>query len=289
MLHSFFSSLAKSRNLSLFSLSFSFILWSTGTVLSTIRQVLLFCWLSIGLVVWSRLDDSFVSQILENFVHLIFRYGFWVLHIPFVRMVKFKLLALFPVDHLPYAVVSSLILFCAILQHSLIMRLSYFLRIPNSRVSWSSLTEICVTASLCRSPVLFSVFWPILATLFFWIVSIRLLISNSSSPLCKYLSFSSKVLVLVSLFFSLVRRDNKVHYTTGSSFLNYPKIWSSGRDHMICLYVKIPEKFVGLILQDRFWFVHVPFVRMDKSKFLAQFQVDHLSHPVVSSLIFPLR
>ena len=48
---------------------------------------------------------------------------------------------------------------------------------------------------------------------------------------------------------------------------------------------KIPEKFVRLILQDRFWVVHMPFVRIVKLKFLAQFPVDQLAHPVVSSLI----
>ena len=41
--HSFFNSLARSRYLSFFSLSFSFILWSAGTAKSTILQVLYFC------------------------------------------------------------------------------------------------------------------------------------------------------------------------------------------------------------------------------------------------------
>ena len=40
--HSFFNSLARSRYLSFFSLSFRFILWSTGTAKSTILQVLFF-------------------------------------------------------------------------------------------------------------------------------------------------------------------------------------------------------------------------------------------------------
>ena len=40
MFQSFFNSLARSRYLSLFSLSFSFILWSVGTAKSAIRQVL---------------------------------------------------------------------------------------------------------------------------------------------------------------------------------------------------------------------------------------------------------
>ena len=42
MFHSFFSSLAETCYLSLFSLSFSFTPWSAGTVKSTIRQVLFF-------------------------------------------------------------------------------------------------------------------------------------------------------------------------------------------------------------------------------------------------------
>ena len=43
--HSFFNSLARSRYLSLFSHSFSFILWSAGTAKSTILQIFFFfCW-----------------------------------------------------------------------------------------------------------------------------------------------------------------------------------------------------------------------------------------------------
>ena len=45
MFHSFFNSLAISRYLSLFSHSFSFILWSTGTAKSIILQIFFFCWL----------------------------------------------------------------------------------------------------------------------------------------------------------------------------------------------------------------------------------------------------
>ena len=40
--HSFFNSLARSRYLSFFSLSFRFILWSPGTAKSTILQILFF-------------------------------------------------------------------------------------------------------------------------------------------------------------------------------------------------------------------------------------------------------
>ena len=50
MFHSFFNSLARSRYLSFFSHSFSFILWSAVTTKSKILQILFFCWLLLGLV-----------------------------------------------------------------------------------------------------------------------------------------------------------------------------------------------------------------------------------------------
>ena len=39
-----------------------------------------------------------------------------------------------------------------------------------------------------------------------------------------------------------------------------------------------------LIFQDRFWVVHIQFVRIVKLKLLAQFPLDHLAHHVVSTL-----
>ena len=63
MFHSFFSSLVRSRYLSFFSLTFSFTQWSARTAKSTNRHVLFFFyWLSLGLVIWPRLGDPFVSQ-----------------------------------------------------------------------------------------------------------------------------------------------------------------------------------------------------------------------------------
>ena len=47
--HSFFNSLARSRYLSLFSHSFSFILWSAGTAKSTILQIFFFFFLLINI------------------------------------------------------------------------------------------------------------------------------------------------------------------------------------------------------------------------------------------------
>ena len=63
MFHSFFNSLARSRYLSFFSHSFSFILWSAGTAKSTILHILFFfCWLLLGLVIWPRLGDPCICQ-----------------------------------------------------------------------------------------------------------------------------------------------------------------------------------------------------------------------------------
>ena len=54
---------------------------------------------------------------------------------------------------------------------------------------------------------------------------------------------------------------------------------------MIRLYVKIPEDFILLILQEKLRVVHIRFVRMVRFKFLAQFPVDHSSDSDVLSLI----
>ena len=48
----------------------------------------------------------------------------------------------------------------------------------------------------------------------------------------------------------------------------------------------ISENVTHLIFLDRFWFVHILFVSMVKFESLALFPVDHLSHPVMPSLVF---
>ena len=86
----FFSSLARSRYLSLFSPTFSFTLWFAGTAKSTLRQVLFLSFFNVDYhLVWSSDRDYMIRlylKIQKNFVHLIFQDGFWVMHIPFVRM-----------------------------------------------------------------------------------------------------------------------------------------------------------------------------------------------------------
>ena len=77
MLHNFLSSLARPRYLYPFSLSFSFIMWPTGTAKSIIRQVLIFfCWLSLDRDVWPRLDDLFVAQNLREVLRRILQNRF---------------------------------------------------------------------------------------------------------------------------------------------------------------------------------------------------------------------
>ena len=69
MIHSFFSSLPRSRLLSLFLLSFSFTLCHPvrqSPVFS--RLFFSFCWLSQGLVIWLRLYDPLLSQNPREFI-----------------------------------------------------------------------------------------------------------------------------------------------------------------------------------------------------------------------------
>ena len=94
MFHSSLSSLARPMYLSFFSLSFSFTLWSAGTVKSTFPQVLFFV---DSFYVWSsggNLVFLLVSQVPEKFERLIFQDKFRV----------------FPVYHFPDLFMSRLIL-----------------------------------------------------------------------------------------------------------------------------------------------------------------------------------
>ena len=66
MFYSFFNFLARSRYLSFFSHSFSFILWSAGTAKLTFCKFSIFCWLLLGQVFWLRLGDPLVCQSLTG-------------------------------------------------------------------------------------------------------------------------------------------------------------------------------------------------------------------------------
>ena len=104
MFHSFFNSLARSRYFPLF---FPLILLCNlpGHQSPRFGKFSVFCWLSLGLVVWLRLSNAFESRNPREFCasRSPGRITGW--------MVKFKFLAKFTVDHLLHLVVSALILF----------------------------------------------------------------------------------------------------------------------------------------------------------------------------------
>ena len=64
-----------------------------------------------------------------------------------------------------------------------------------------------------------------------------------------------------------------------------PKHKKNGLEQVIHLYLKISENFVHLILQNEFQFMHIPFGSLAKFHFLAQFSMNHLLLPVMSSLV----
>ena len=99
-------------------LSFSF-LWFSLCGLPG-RQILFFYWLWLGLVVWQRLDDPFLSQNPKE--HYASHSLGWFLDrecTPF-SYGQIKIFAQFPVDHLLHPVVTSLLHFLRWFLHSLI-------------------------------------------------------------------------------------------------------------------------------------------------------------------------
>ena len=114
---------------------------------------------------------------------------------------------------------------------------------------------------------------------------------NSHFHVPQFFQLPRKVQVLILLFaffqfYSVVSQDSKVHdFASSLFFVDFYKVWLSGQDLVIHLYLKNPLEFVHLILQDRFWVVHIPFVCMVKFQFLAQFYMDPLAHSVMFILL----
>ena len=100
-------------------------------------------WLTLDLVVWLRLGDLFVSLNPREVDMSHFLGRILVMHIPFVHMGKFKLLAQFPVDHLSHPIMSSLII----------------MRVFHSSISWWFSSEIWVTASFQDSSQYYDRSW----------------------------------------------------------------------------------------------------------------------------------
>ena len=84
---------------------------------------------------------------------------------------------------------------------------------------------------------------------------------NATFMFLSFFQFPSKVQVLILFaflqFYSEVSPDSKFHKS-----VDY--YWSSGRVLVIGFCLKIPVKFVHLILGDKFWLLNMLFVRMVK-------------------------
>ena len=178
-------------------------------------------------------------------------------------------------------------------------------------ISWWFFIGVKVIASLHRPPGLFSVFWPSLTMLSsgcsrlvlrfptilafiprfwgllqapqLWLVSLHLQGPNMCLSfsflwfsLCGPLGRASS-LFLCDVLANVQHRDILVCEFELKScyYVHYHYVWYPGRDYVIRLCFKILQNFMCLILQDRFWFVYIPFFHMFKFQFLAQFPVMH--------------
>ena len=106
-------------------------------------------------------------------------------------------------------------------------------------------------------------------------------------PQCFNSQTRSKYLFVSLSFISTLWYAGTTKFTRWHPFL--VNTWSdplAGIWWSICLYLKIQENFMCLILQERFWFVYIPFGSMVKIQFFALFPMNHLPHPVMSCLIF---
>ena len=154
---------------------------------------------------------------------------------------------------------------------------------------WLSFTGVWALISLIKSPGLLSVFWPILimqlsglcSSSDFWIFQFFFRTHQiqwiSPSPSCSkyFFEFTGKVKIFISLFvffdFSLCGQPGQQSPFFGS--------WSA------CI-PKFPENFVRLILQDEFWFVHIPLGGMINFSLFHNYQ--WIIFPSHSSLILYL-
>ena len=138
-----------------------------------------------------------------------------------------------------------------------------FIRVFHISISWWSFTGDWVTASLLKSPGLFSVFWPSSMMLLFGWSPLGCRLPNLPAPITigiivtfmfhSFFQFSSKVEVLISLFiffqfYSVVGRDIKV---------------DSFADFIFCFFVFlliIMALFCAAIRKDSVFLLKFPFL-----------------------------
>ena len=175
MFHSFFNSLARSRYISFFSLSFSIILWLAGTAKSTIFQVLyFFCWLLLGLVFWPRLGDLCICQSHMSLCVLFSRTGKELCKYHLFVWSNLNFLHISQWITLPTPSCLVLYSFCGNLLHSLIMWLMVSSLLPHSL----HLLFCCVLS-------IFALIWLVLTALF-WAAIRRNSVSLLIFPFLKH-------------------------------------------------------------------------------------------------------
>ena len=120
-----------------------------------------------------------------------------------------------------------------------------------------------------------------------WMFSSRPLISKFSSPCINPLvnvpstpiTIGITVTFMCFIVFSVLKQGLGIYlsfcflsiFLSGLSGRQSPLFFFSptSSDRLVIrLYLKIPEEFVHLMFQDRFWVMHIPFIRMVKLKFL---------------------
>ena len=87
------------------------------------------------------------------------------------------------------------------------------------------------------------------------------------------------VFLLLFSFYVMLVQQNQLN-DKFFCFVNFSPNW------VIRLYLKAPEIFMFPISENRFWFVHIPFIGVLKLTFLAQFSMDLFPFLVMPSLVF---
>ena len=105
-----------------------------------------------------------------------------------------------------------------------------------------------------------------------------------------FFQFSNNVSILISPLFFLfllwgLPGEQSALFGRFFIFVDYHWFRSSGRDYVILLYLKIPDRLTSLILPDGFQIGHVPIVRLvELKKNNSQLPFDYLHPPVLSCL-----
>ena len=214
MFHSFFNSLARSRYLSFFSHSFSFILWSAGTAKSTILQMFFFLLIIIrsGLLAeirWSVCKSKFHRSLCALFSRT--AAGLCIYHLFVWSNLNF--LHIYQWITLPTQSCLVLFSFCANLLHSLIMwlmvsslslhslHLLFCYVLPILALIWLVLTALSCVA--IRKDFVSLLKFPFLSKVQVFSCDI-LFISRLKHPWCCFPShFCFVVVILLSLVFSV--------------------------------------------------------------------------------------